>query len=143
MGNKQLAIDELPAIDDGWWESILAEEEGNRINKKSSRPINAQERSIKSLDWVRASDIFTQDQIILMSVTGFNKGGLLVEHDDIHGFIPCSHLVKLAPQMSKEERESCLSAYVGKSLSLKIIECARDEGRLVFSERAAQTEPGR
>lgn len=143
MGNKQFAIDELPAIDDGWWESILAEDEGNRNNKKSSRPINRHDRSSISLDWERACDIFKQDQIILMPVTSFNKGGLLVDQDGIHGFIPCSHLVNLAPQVSKEELERCLSAYVGKSLNLKIIECVPDEGRLVFSERAAQTEPGR
>jgi small subunit ribosomal protein S1 len=40
-------------------------------------------------------------------------------------------------------RENCLSSYVGRNLSLKIIECVPDEGRVVFSERAARAEAGK
>jgi small subunit ribosomal protein S1 len=36
-----------------------------------------------------------------------------------------------------------LSAYIGRHLQLKVIECAPEDGRVVFSERAAQVEPGR
>jgi small subunit ribosomal protein S1 len=143
MVNKQFSFDEIPTIDDGWWESVLAEDTGKRINKKIPGHIDGHDKLSKGLNWERACNIFNQDQIIIMLVTSFNKGGLLADQDGIHGFIPSSHLVDLSPQMTKEERERCLSAYVGKKLSLKIIECVPDEGRLVFSERAAKTEPGR
>ena len=40
-------------------------------------------------------------------------------------------------------REDYLSAYVGRTLRLKIIECMPEESRLVFSERAARAEAGK
>ena len=142
MDDKQLAIDELSAIDDAWWESILAEEEIHS-NKKKSKASFGPIRSGKDLNWEKAIEIFERDQIIIMNVINLNKGGLLVEQQNIHGFIPCSHLVDLSPNMNKEERDRFLSAYLGKKVRVKIIECLPGEGRLVFSERAAQTESGR
>jgi small subunit ribosomal protein S1 len=41
------------------------------------------------------------------------------------------------------ERENFLAGFVGKELSLKVIECVPDEGRVVFSERAARAGAGR
>lgn len=143
MDENHLAIDDIPEIDDGWWESILAEEENKQFNSKPNTASRRSKRPDKNLNWERALDIFDNDQIIQMSVTNFNKGGLLVSHIDIHGFIPCSHLVDLSPNLSNEERERSLAAYVGKSINLKIIECSPVDGRLVFSERAARTESGR
>jgi small subunit ribosomal protein S1 len=41
------------------------------------------------------------------------------------------------------ERERFLAEYVGKELRLKVIECVPEEGRVVFSERAARADAGR
>ena len=41
------------------------------------------------------------------------------------------------------ERDNFLSEYVGKELRLKVIECVPEEGRVVFSERAARADAGR
>ena len=38
---------------------------------------------------------------------------------------------------------SSLEAYVGKMLNVKVIECVPEDGRVVFSERAALAEPGK
>ena len=143
MDDKQLAFEDFPAIDDGWWESILAEEEGFRYNKKKSKASFAPKSTDNHLNWDSAVDIFNRDQIIHLTVVNFNKGGLLVDQNGIHGFIPCSHLIDLSPYLTKEERDRSLSSYVGKSVCVKIIECLPNEGRLVFSERAAQTKSGR
>jgi small subunit ribosomal protein S1 len=143
MANKQISLDDLPELDDGWWKSVLADSAEWKEPKGITRVNNEKATVGKGLDWANAKDIFRQDKIIEFVVTGFNKGGLLVDNDDMHAFIPCSHLIGLSQQMSKEEREICLSTYIGKKLSLKIIECIPDEGRLVLSERAAQTESGR
>jgi len=142
MENNQLATEKLTPIDDAWWESILAEDE-IPSNKKNSKASFGIKRSNIDLNWEHAIEIFERDQIIIMNVINLNKGGLLVEQKDIHGFIPCSHLVDLSPNMNKEERDRSLTAYLGKKVRLKIIECLPAEGRLVFSERAAQTESGR
>jgi small subunit ribosomal protein S1 len=142
MHDEKLAIEELSAIDDGWWESILAEEE-IRSNKKKFKSNIGLYRSGFDLNWENAIENFERDQIIIMDVININKGGLLVVHKNFHGFIPCSHLIDLSPNMNKEERDKSLSAYLGKKVRVKIIECLPCEGKLVFSERAAQTESGR
>lgn len=41
------------------------------------------------------------------------------------------------------ERDNFLAEYVGKELRLKVIECVPEEGRVVFSERAARADAGR
>ncbi|MFH2039208.1 MAG: S1 RNA-binding domain-containing protein [Chloroflexota bacterium] len=143
MDEKQLTIEEFPAIDDGWWESILLEEERNSNKKKRSKDTLGRRNSDNHLNWDYAVEVFNRDQRIHLSVINFNKGGLLVDWNGINGFIPCSHLIDLPPQLTKEDRDRSLSSYVGKSICVKIIECLPGKGRLVFSERAAQTKSGR
>ncbi len=84
-----------------------------------------------------------RDQIIDLTVTGHNRGGLLVEGEDIYGFVPFSHLVDLVGKVENLDRDHDLETYVGRSLRLKVIECVPEDGRVVFSERAAQSEPGK
>jgi small subunit ribosomal protein S1 len=93
-------------------------------------------------DWDYAESVYKQDQIIALKVSGYNRGGLLVEGDLLHGFVPYSHLVDMTCQ-TDVERERFLAEYVGKELRLKVIECVPEEGRVVFSERAARADAGR
>jgi small subunit ribosomal protein S1 len=66
-----------------------------------------------------------------------------VEEDGVSGFIPFSHLIELAGREQETNREVSLEAYVGRVLRVKVIECVPEEGRVVFSERAALAEPGK
>jgi small subunit ribosomal protein S1 len=68
---------------------------------------------------------------------------LLVEKDGLSGFIPFSHLIDLAGKEQEADRDLSLETYVGKILKVKVIECVPEEGRVVFSERAALAEPGK
>lgn len=139
---EQHSEQEIPVYDDGWWASVLAEEE----TRASSAPVASQkneEPEKASLDWEKAVQLYRQDEIIELNVTGNNRGGLLVEGNGISGFVPCSHLVSLPLQVDSECREEYLMEYIGQTLRLKIIECVPEESRLVFSERAAKTEAGK
>ena len=151
-----LEPDDLQAEDhdEGWWESVLADEErfipGHppRIQileqaavKKPLSPVEA-EAELPQADWGFAEAIYKQDQIINLTVSGFNRGGLLVENDKLRGFVPYSHLVDMTCQ-TDVERDNFLAGYVGKDLRLKVIECVPEEGRVVFSERAARADAGR
>jgi small subunit ribosomal protein S1 len=49
----------------------------------------------------------------------------------------------MANNPNKQSRDEGLKSYVGRTLSLKVIECAPEDGRVVFSERAALAEPGK
>jgi small subunit ribosomal protein S1 len=57
--------------------------------------------------------------------------------------VPFSHLVGLAGKSDALHRDSDLESYIGQTLHLKVIECVPEDGRVVFSERAAQSEPGK
>ena len=142
MANIQYPGQDLPIQDDGWWASVLAEEE-SRPGTPIEKSQKVEESRKPSLDWGRALSLYRQDEIVALIVMGHNRGGLLVEGDSLVGFVPCSHLLDLPFQSDESYREECLSAYVGRNLQLKIIECVPEEGRLVFSERAARAEAGK
>ena len=142
MEDKKQVINEYSVIDESWWESILDEDE-TLDERKNHKPSVVIRKSGEDLNWKYALELFQRDQIITLEVVNYNKGGLLVTHNDIQGFIPSSHLVDLSPDMNKVERERSLLAYIGKKVRLKVIECYPSEGRLVFSERAAQAEAGK
>ena len=94
----------------------------------------------ETLNWQHAIELYEQDQVLLMEVTGCNRGGLLVSGDQLQGFVPISHLIE-APCLSADV-ELWLSSYIDRTLHLKVIECDQERGRVVFSERAAQSSPG-
>lgn len=149
------------AHDEGWWESVLADEERfpshrARLVPPVSEPAPAllpkavvppqleapAAPVVPDVNWGYVETVYKQDQVIQLAVSGYNRGGLLVEGPDLHGFVPYSHLVDMTCQ-TDVERENFLSGYVGKQLELKVIECVPDEGRVVFSERAARAGAGR
>ena len=66
----------------------------------------------------------------------------MVEGEDLQGFVPFSHLVDMNNHPDGDGRLEYLAGFVGRTLSLKVIECVPDEGRVVFSERAARSESG-
>ena len=144
----------MPVTDEGWWESVLAEE---RLHSSARPPQSAavkpkpvvaekaepaQVAEPVQTDWEEIKELYATDRIINMKVTGHNRGGLLVEAESVAGFVPFSHLIELAGK-DDEDRDVSLESYVGKMLNLKVIECVPEDGRVVFSERAALAEPGK
>lgn len=142
MVHNRVAEDEIHVFDDGWWASVLAEEEGG-LKSASVCQASVEEHGKIPLDWEHVKTLYRQDQIVAMTVTGYNRGGLLVEGGGLFGFVPCSHLLDIPAQVDEDRREACLAAYLGRELRLKVIECIPAEGRIVFSERAARAEPGK
>lgn len=148
-GGKSKYDKAMPVIDDGWWASVLAEESRYSAsaphgveNKPPVKEEAKNESSEAQVNWTQIKDLYLNDRIIELVVTGHNRGGLLVEGDGLYGFVPFSHLVEMAGR-ENPDRSHDLESYVGKMLNLKVIECVPEDGRVVFSERAAQTEPGR
>jgi small subunit ribosomal protein S1 len=74
-------------------------------------------------------------------VTGFNKGGLLVDVEGVHAFVPLSQLAGTRfVRSSDESGEKGLASWVGKTLRIKVIEINRRRNRVILSERAAMQE---
>ena len=88
-------------------------------------------------DWQLAQASFENDETLYLQVTGYNRGGLLVQLNELRGFIPASQLVNSPNHLEHEERTAELASRVGNNLSLKIIEMEKDRNRLILSERAA------
>jgi small subunit ribosomal protein S1 len=87
--------------------------------------------------------LYDHDEIVVMQVQGYNRGGLLVQGNGIQGFVPVSHLVDMPGGVDEEERRRILANYIGRLLELKVIECEPAQERIVFSERAALAGEGR
>lgn len=154
--NPNRKIEEsMPVTDEGWWESVLAEE--RRHAPPTARPRPSAENAspaaadtpepdapaeTPAADWERARQLFREDRILPVKVVGHNRGGLLVDGDGLAGFLPYSHVVELAGRSDIVDREKSLENYRDQELQVKIIECVPEEGRVVFSERAALSEPG-
>jgi small subunit ribosomal protein S1 len=152
VGHKRRTENPMPFIDEGWWASVLAEEGRNgppppvrQSGKAGAREETAEPAPERKLtaDWSQIKDLYLRDQIVNLQVTGYNRGGLLVEGNGLYGFVPFSHLIDLAGKSELANRDHELEIYVGKTLRLKVIECVPEDGRIVFSERAAQAEPGK
>ncbi|HWQ84528.1 MAG TPA: S1 RNA-binding domain-containing protein, partial [Anaerolineales bacterium] len=141
-----------PPMDDSWWEAVMAEDESEAIThlQKSSEPVGYYNKppvqrpcnDNAAMDWEKAQQLYGMDQTIDLCVTGYNRGGLLVEDDTLQGFVPISHLVEMQEDIAESEQEAWLARYVGQTLTLKVIECDQSRGRVVFSERAALSKPG-
>jgi small subunit ribosomal protein S1 len=141
------------AMDEAWWAALLADEEKysalpiQRVKQNAGPEAKVSEAApiFKQMvvDWKLVQRLYNLDEMIQLSVTNFNRGGLLVDNGQLHGFVPVSHLVDVPCELSDAERETILAGYVGRQLSLKVIECDETRGRVVFSERAARAQSGR
>jgi small subunit ribosomal protein S1 len=134
----------VPDLDEGWWASVLADEETvTPQGSKNHLPRSSPASSGVLVDWTRVQALYEDDEVIRLEVTGYNRGGLLVRGDGIQGFVPVSHLVEMPCAVEVEERRKALNTYVGKTLVLKVIECEAAQERIVLSERAALAGEGK
>jgi len=93
-------------------------------------------------EWHSLEELFEAGEIFEETVTGYNKGGLLVQLGEVRGFVPVSQLVA-RPQRGKGATltpEQHRAKMVGQQLVLKIVELDREHNRLILSERAAQSQ---
>jgi small subunit ribosomal protein S1 len=91
-------------------------------------------------DWENAWQLYQDGSIVRCKVIGFNKGGLLVQFNQIRGFVPASQIAQLHGRTAAEERQQALQRMVNQEIPLKVIEVDRERNRLVFSERSATQE---
>lgn len=143
--DEPTAVNGPELLDEGWWNSVLQEEE-NRFQSKAH--LNGSENGQRApvtdpaQDWEAARHLYDSDETIRLEVVGYNRGGLLVVWNSLRGFVPASHLVDFPNEANELERKEALASRVGERLELKVIELDPTKGRIVFSERAARSGPG-
>lgn len=148
--NRKKYQNDMPVVDEGWWEAVLADEQKYaaphpkavlQVPAEQANAVETPAPSVETVDWDTVKQFYRTDRIIEMTVKGHNRGGLLVEGDGLAGFVPLSHLIDMAGQEKAETHN--LEEYVGRSLKVKVIECVPEDERIIFSERAALSEPGK
>jgi small subunit ribosomal protein S1 len=138
-------------VDDSYWAALFVQEEV--ISETEAGPQRPTEElassayswssngtAARSDPWTLAQEALEKDEVLQLSVTGHNKGGLLVQWNGLQGFVPASQLVDLPQFHIVRERQRALGQWHGRSLSLKVIEVNRTNNRLILSERAASVE---
>jgi small subunit ribosomal protein S1 len=140
--NRSEGSGDAKPIDEGWWAAVLQEEETHFSAKRGNGKAQSAAGGDPVADWQAARHLYEVDEPVELDVVGYNRGGLLVGFQSLQGFVPASHLVNFATQLSEDERMLALSRKVGTRLKLKVIEYDPAKGRVVFSERAAQSGPG-
>lgn len=146
-----------PPPDEGYWAALLQEGEftepappefengstHSKVGGEYSHPDSGDPSTVMNhSDWVEITRIHDHDEVLELPVIGFNRGGLLVEWQSLRGFVPASQLDNFAVNENGFARRDALKDYVGKTLSLRIIELYVDQNRLILSERAARVMAG-
>ena len=137
--------------DEGWWAAVLADEPlieeqvpslGPVLKSAKEKPEDKRLPSDQLINWTEAEKIFTSDEIISMAVVGYNRGGLLVSNEFMHGFVPASHLVEFPSACAEKDKEQYFIRYGNRKIAVKIIEYDPKKERIVYSERAALAKEG-
>ncbi|MDP6713763.1 MAG: S1 RNA-binding domain-containing protein [SAR202 cluster bacterium] len=125
------------------------------------RPETADQPAILSVDravgeqgWRYLEKALDSGEVIDGAITGFNRGGSIVEVEGVQGFVPMSQLVSVSrdhfrmyqdgegevdPEVDAARREA-QAQDIGKSLQMKVLEVNRGRNRAIFSERQAVQE---
>lgn len=94
--------------------------------------------------WDRIREVKEKGEIVNLSISGANRGGLVAEFEGIKGFIPVSQLsVDHYPRVDGGNKDLILDhlrKLIGQELHVKILDFDPLADKLVFSERSAYSE---
>lgn len=98
-------------------------------------------RAVKDRGWDELQQLFDNKEIIEITPYDANRGGLLVEHEGIRGFLPVSQLAAgHYPRVSgadKDEILQKLNQLAGTPIRARILDVSRKDNKLIFSEKEA------
>lgn len=91
------------------------------------------ERHLASLE-----ESYNAKQPVLVRVKDVNRGGVVVQHGNIEGFLPISQLASQHyPRGGRDRIQDGLKALVGKEIQAKVITFEPKANKIIFSEKAA------
>lgn len=93
-------------------------------------------------DWKLAEELLESQEMFTGSVSGFNRGGVIVKIGQVRGFVPASQLSSesQAQQITEGEPDNRWMKLVESELRMKVIDLDRRRNRLILSERVAIRE---
>jgi small subunit ribosomal protein S1 len=96
--------------------------------------------ALQQRDWLIAQQLLESGDITSHRVRSFNKGGLTVEFNHLHGFVPASHIIDMPRNLTEEQRREEFEVRIGQEMRLKVIEVDPKRRRLVMSQMLAERE---
>jgi len=133
-------------LEEAYWLALMQDEEAaegpSPANGRGRPPVGEVGSAARPIDmlWAAAQRACDADESLSVEVTGFNRGGLLVDWQGLHGFVPSSHLIGMPAVNDEDQRKAEFSKRVGQQVHGKIIELDRARGRFVLSERLAYND---
>jgi ribosomal protein S1 len=94
--------------------------------------------------WAGLKELLDKREVIETKILEANKGGLMVEINNVLGFLPVSQLATSHyPRVEDGDKNKILSilqGYVGQTFAVRVITADPEEEKLIVSEKAAQEE---
>ncbi len=93
-------------------------------------------------DWKYAEELLESQDTFTGTVSGFNRGGVIVKIGQVRGFVPASQLSSesQALQLTEGEPDNRWMKLMDNELRMKVIDLDRRRNRLILSERVAIRE---
>ena len=118
-------------------------EEGSEVVALVINPEDDDGATILSVDkargergWRVLEKAKEDDKAVDGVILGSNRGGAVVQAEDVQGFIPLSQLVGPARELFVPKKENAKDGFIGMKITFKIFELNRRRNRAIFSEKA-------
>jgi len=98
-------------------------------------------KAVKEKGWDEINAKLESGEIVEVTPSDANRGGLLVEYEGIRGFMPVSQLsAEHYPRVGSADKDEILqrlNSLVGKPMKARILDANKKENKLIFSEKEA------
>ena len=118
-------------------------EEGSEVVALVINPEDDDGATILSVDkargergWRVLEKAKEEDKAVDGVIIGSNRGGAVVQAEDVQGFIPLSQLVGPARELFVPKKENAKDGFIRMKITFKIFELNRRRNRAIFSEKA-------
>lgn len=115
---------------------------GDEVYAYVVRPDSEEGPAILSLDrarseqgWVVLQRALDNNLMVEGIITGYNKGGVVIDVEGVQGFIPLSQLAPI--DRNAGDQEHVLAQRVGQRIKSQLLEVNRRRNRVILSERQA------
>jgi small subunit ribosomal protein S1 len=94
-------------------------------------------------DWKQAEELLNSQDMFIGTVSGCNRGGVIVRIGRVRGFVPASQLSSESQSLQStevEDDDDRWQSLMDTELRVKVIDLDRRRNRLILSERVAMRE---
>ncbi len=94
--------------------------------------------------WQKLQDLMETRDVVATKILAANKGGLMIEINNVTGFLPVSQLsIEHYPRVEEGDKNrilGILNSYIGQHFNVQVITADPEEEKLIVSEKAVFEE---